>query len=310
MSLSSPISRRAPFRVLVLLGLLIPSTGCLFRRRPVEQQYSKAPLQNASQQELIDQIAKQATQIQSLQATADIDSSSGGIKKGHITDYKEIRGYVLLRKPGMLRMIGLLPVVRTTGFDMTSDGQQFKLWIPSKNRFVIGRDEVQVVQPAQPLENLRPQNIFEALLIRPVDSASEIAVLENGQELLHDDKGRAVVQDDYELVVIRRTGEGWALARKIMFSRVDLRPDRQLIYDERGNLASEARYADYKDYDGIPFPSRIEINRPQEEYDITLNLLKVEMNKKLTDDQFMLEQPAGADIVNLDHPQPSTADAR
>lgn len=276
----------------------------------MEQQYSKAPLQNASQQELIDQIAKQATQIQSLQATADIDSSSGGIKKGHITDYKEIRGYVLLRKPGMLRMIGLLPVVRTTGFDMTSDGQQFKLWIPSKNRFVIGRDEVQVVQPAQPLENLRPQNIFEALLIRPVDSASEIAVLENGQELLHDDKGRAVVQDDYELVVIRRTGEGWALARKIMFSRVDLRPDRQLIYDERGNLASEARYADYKDYDGIPFPSRIEINRPQEEYDITLNLLKVEMNKKLTDDQFMLEQPAGADIVNLDHPQPSTADAR
>lgn len=294
----------------MLLGLLIPSTGCLFRRRPVEQQYSKAPLQSASQQELIDRITKQATQIQSLQATADIDSSSGGIKKGHITDYKEIRGYVLLRKPGMLRMIGLLPVVRTTGFDMTSDGQQFKLWIPTKNRFVIGRDEVQVVQPAQPLENLRPKNIFDALLIRPIDAATEIAVVEDGEELLHDDKGHPVVQDDYELVVIRKTGEGWALARKIMFSRVDLRPDRQLIYDERGNLASEARYADYKDYDGIPFPSRIEINRPQEEYDITLNLLKVEMNKKLTDEQFMLEQPAGADIVNLDHPQPSTAAAQ
>jgi outer membrane lipoprotein-sorting protein len=296
--------------MLVLLGLLIPSTGCLFRRRPVEQQYSKAPLQSASQQELIDRITKQATQIQSLQATADIDSSSGGIKKGHITDYKEIRGYVLLRKPGMLRMIGLLPVVRTTGFDMTSDGQQFKLWIPTKNRFVTGRDEVQVVQPAQPLENLRPKNIFDALLIRPIDAASEIAVVEDGEELLHDDKGHPVVQEDYELVVIRKTGEGWALARKIMFSRVDLRPDRQLIYDERGNLASEARYADYKDYDGIPFPSRIEINRPQEEYDITLNLLKVEMNKKLTDEQFMLEQPAGADIVNLDHPQPSTAAAQ
>ena len=294
----------------MLLGLALSSTGCLFRRRPVEQQYSKAPLQAATQQELIDRVARQAAQIQALQATVDIDSSSGGIKKGHITDYKEIRGYVLLRKPNMLRMIGLLPVVRTTGFDMISDGQQFKLWIPPKNRFVIGRNEVQAVNPGQPLENLRPQNIFEALLIRPIDLANEIAVLENGQELLHDNKGRPVVQDDYELVVIRKTGDGWVLARKIIFGRVDLQPDRQLIYDDRGNLASEARYADYKDYEGISFPSRIEINRPQEEYDIVLNLLKVEMNKKLADEQFLLEQPAGAEVVNLDHPQPNSAAAQ
>jgi len=310
MTLYPPIRLGPTVRILVLLGLALSSTGCLFRRRPVEQQYSKAPLQAATQQELIDRVARQAAQIQALQATVDIDSSSGGIKKGHITDYKEIRGYVLLRKPNMLRMIGLLPVVRTTGFDMISDGQQFKLWIPPKNRFVIGRNEVQAVNPGQPLENLRPQNIFEALLIRPIDLANEIAVLENGQELLHDNKGRPVVQDDYELVVIRKTGDGWVLARKIIFGRVDLQPDRQLIYDDRGNLASEARYADYKDYEGISFPSRIEINRPQEEYDIVLNLLKVEMNKKLADEQFLLEQPAGAEVVNLDHPQPNSAAAQ
>jgi outer membrane lipoprotein-sorting protein len=309
MVLSSQFRKKA-VRALFLLGLAVPMAGCLFRTRPVEQQYSKAPLQAAAQQELIDRVARQAAQIQALQATVDIDSSSGGVKKGHITDYKEIRGYVLLRKPGMLRMIGLLPVVRTTGFDMTSDGQQFKLWIPPRNRFVIGRNEMQALNPAQPLENLRPQNIFEALLIQPVDPSNEIAVLENGQELLHDSKGRAVVQDDYELVVIHKTGERWALSRKIIFSRVDLQPDRQLIYDDHGNLASEARYADYKDYDGISFPSRIEIRRPQEEYDIVLNLRKVDMNKKLTDEQFVLEQPAGADVVNLDHPQPSTAIAK
>lgn len=297
-------------RVLVLLGLLVPSAGCLFRRRPVEQQYSKAPLQAATQQDLIDRVARQASLVQALQATVDIDSSSGGIKKGHITDYKEIRGYVLLRPPDMLRMIGLLPVVRTTAFDMTSNGQQFRLWIPPKNRFVLGRNEVQVANPAQPLENLRPQNVLEALLIRPVDPVNEIAVLENAQELLHDQKGRAVVQEDYELVVIRKAAGGWALSRKIIFSRMDLRPDRQLIYDEHGNLASEARYADYKDYQGVLFPSRIEINRPQEEYDLVLNLIKVEMNKALKDEQFVLEQPPGAEVVNLDHPQPNTAAAQ
>ena len=35
-----------------------------------------------------------------------------------------------------LHMIGLMPIVRTTAFDMVSDGQDFKLWIPPKNRFV------------------------------------------------------------------------------------------------------------------------------------------------------------------------------
>ena len=97
----------------------------------------------------------------------DIDTSAGGVKKGHVTDYKEIRGYVLARKPAMLHMIGLLPIVRTTAFDMVSDGQDFKLWIPPKNRFVMGRNAVQTRNPDQPMENIRPQNIYEALLIRP-----------------------------------------------------------------------------------------------------------------------------------------------
>ena len=99
----------------------------------------------------------------------DIDTSAGGVKKGHVTDYKEIRGYVLARKPAMLHMIGLLPIVRTTAFDMVSNGQDFKLWIPPKNRFVIGRNDVQTHNTDQPMENIRPQDIYDALLIRPID---------------------------------------------------------------------------------------------------------------------------------------------
>jgi len=41
------------------------------------------------------------------------------------------------------------------------------------------------------------------------------------------------------------------------------------------------------------FASTIEIERPRENYDITLNMVKLEINKALTDDQFALEQPAG-----------------
>ncbi|MGD0989755.1 MAG: DUF4292 domain-containing protein [Candidatus Sulfotelmatobacter sp.] len=300
--------RSAPFSALILILATLPTAGCLFHTRPVEETYSKAPLKEASQSALIDSINLQAQRIQSLQATVDIDTSVGGAKKGHVTDYKEIRGYVLARKPAMLHMIGLLPIVRTTAFDMVSDGQNFKLWIPPKNRFVVGSNEMESRNPDQPMENIRPKDIYDALLIRPVDNEREIAVLENGDEILHDAKGHRVLQEDYELIVIRKKDQNQGvLARKIVFSRIDLQPHRQYIYDEQGNLITDARYANYKEYDGVSFPSRIEISRPQEEYDITLNILKLELNKPLRDDQFALQQPPGAEVVHLNRPQPESS---
>lgn len=282
-------------------------TGCgvFLRTRPVEDQYSKAPLKQATQQELIDIINAQAESIQSLKATVDIDSSAGGMKKGQVTDYKEIRGYVLAKKPDSLHMIGLMPFVRTTAFDMVSEGQNFKLWIPPKNKFVIGKNEVTTPNISQPMENIRPQNIYEALLIRRIDPKTEIAVLENGYETLHDGKGHRVLQEDYELTVIKKADNGWALERKIIFSRTDLKPHEQFIYTEDGKIATDAKYAEYKDYSGTIFPSRIQIYRPQEEYDITLNMLKVEINTPLKDEQFVLTQPPGAQVVHLDRPQSS-----
>jgi hypothetical protein len=297
--------RSSPFLAFLVLLVVLPTTGCLFRTRPVEDRYSKAPLKESTQQELIDSINQQAEAIRTLKATVDIDSSAGGLKKGHVTDYKEIRGYVLARKPDSLHMIGLMPFVRTTAFDMVSDGQEFKLWIPPKNKFVIGKNQIVTPNADQPMESIRPQNIYEALLIRRIDPNTEIAVMENAYETLHDSKGHRVLQEDYELIIIRREGEGGKLERKIIFGRTDLKPHRQFIYDDSGNLATDAHYAEYKDFEGTSFPSRIEIYRPQEEYDITLHMLKLDINTPLKDEQFVLNQPPGAQVVHLDQPQSS-----
>jgi outer membrane lipoprotein-sorting protein len=146
---------------------------------------------------------------------------------------------------------------------------------------------------------VRPQNLYEAILIREIDPENEIAVLENGYETVLDSKRHRVEQPDYEVVVVKRGKKGWFLSRKIVFSRTDLKPHRQFIYDENGNLATDVRYGEYKDYDGTNFPVQIEIERPQEEYDITLNMVKLEFNKPMTDDQFALSQPPGAEVVRL-----------
>ena len=285
---------------------ILPLTGCLFRSRKVERVLSSVPLKIATQQELVEALNTQAAKIQTMQATVDIDTSVGGANRGKVTDYKEIRGYVLARKPSMLRMIGLLPIVRNRAFDMVSDGKEFKLWIPPKNRFVVGRNDVVTPNPKQPFENVRPQNIYEALLIRAIDPEQEIAVLENGFERVLDAKRRPYDQPDYELVVVRKGKVGWFLSRKIIFSRTDLQPHRQQIYDDNGVLVTDVRYGDYNEYDGIQFPKQTEIERPQEEYDITLNIVKLELNKPLNDDQFELQQPAGAEVVHLGQQNPQS----
>jgi outer membrane lipoprotein-sorting protein len=293
------------YRVLFVFLAILPLTGCLFRSRRVERQVSTAPLKSATQAELIDYINSQAAKIRTLQATVDIDTSVGGMKKGKVTDYQQIRGYILVRKPSMLRMIGLMPIVRNRAFDMVSDGRDFKLWIPPKNRFVIGRNDVESHNLEQPLENVRPQHIYDALILREIDPQNEIAVMENNFEVVTDAKHHQVQQADYEIDVIRRGQQGWSLSRKIIFSRTDLLPHRELVYDQSGNLATDAHYEEYKNYNGVNFPSQIEIWRPQEEYDITITIVKLQLNEPLPDDKFALAQPPGAQVVHLDQPQSS-----
>ena len=291
--------------VLLLVAVTVPLTSCLFRTRKVERQVSTAPLKSSTQQDLIDFVNQQASRIQSLQATVDIDASVGDEKNGRITDYKEIRGYILARKPAMLRMIGQMPIVRNTAFDMVSDGRDFKLWIPPKNKFVVGTNSVEAFQPQQRMENIRPQHIYDALLLREI-TPDEIAVLENGTEMVVDDKKHRVEQPNYRLEVIVKGSNGWYLSRKIEFSRTDLLPHRQQVYDQQGNVVSAANYQEYKDYGGIQFPTTIEIEMPREDYDITLKMVKLEINRPLKDEQFALAEPPGAEVVHLDQPKNSS----
>ena len=146
-------------------------------------------------------------------------------KKGKITDYKQIRGYVLARKPAMLRMIGLYPIVRNTAFDMVSDGTDFKLWIPAKNKFVVGRNDTRITQyQISPSRICALRHIYEAILLGAIDPQNEIAVRENDYETVVDSKGHRVEQPDYEVNMIRKGDKGWYLSRKIAFSRTDLLP--------------------------------------------------------------------------------------
>jgi hypothetical protein len=266
----------------------------------VETRLSTAKLQTASQQELIDRLNRDATIVKSLNATVDIDTSYGGEKRGKVTNFKEIRGYILVQEPNMLRMIGLYPIVRNKAFDVVSDGKEFKLSVPATNKFYVGHNEA-IEGSDSPLDTLRPQAIYDALLLQAVNPDNEIAVMEDSTEIVVDAKTHKVVkQPNYVLDVVRKTDKGWTLARKVMFDRTNLRPHRQVYFDDDGKPVTDANYQAYKEYDGISFPGYIDIQRPQEEYDIQLIMVKLSLNQPIAGDQFALTQPAGSELVNLD----------
>lgn len=301
------MSRSRYFFLSAVLALLATAPGCLFRTRTVEVRASTAKLESATQQQLVARINAAAAQIQSLSATVNIATSTGGAKKGKVTDYEEIKGYVLVRKPKMIRMIGLLPVVRSKAFDMVSDGNEFKLWIPPANKFFVGHNDISTPS-SNPLENLRPQQIYDALLLHQIDPAEEIAVLESANERVIDPHTKKLAeQPDYIINVIKKTGSEWRLDRKIIFDRSDLIAHRQIFYDPAGSVATDATYSSFRDYNGVNFPSVIQIWRPQEEYRISLVIEKLTINQPISNDQFALQAPPGAIMVDLDKNQNASA---
>src|ERR1700692_4843883 len=158
----------------LLVLMLASSPSCLVRRRIITRKSGQPaqPLLTADKERLIKEIADQYAAIQTLNATVDMAPALGTANKGKITEYKDVRAYILFRKPSSIRIIGLYPVVRNKAFDMVSDGTDFKLYIPAQNRFLVGRNELEKPS-ANKLENLRPQHFLEALIVRPVDPQND-----------------------------------------------------------------------------------------------------------------------------------------
>ena len=284
--------RRVPAAILLLLLLcLIPLglSSCLARRRAFTRSGGKPtqPLLVANQSTLVDIIARQYQAIHDFNATVDMVPALGSAEKSKITEYKDVRAFILFRKPGDIRLIGLYPVVRNKAFDMVSDGTNFKLYVPARNRFLVGRNEID--QPSEnKLENLRPQHFLEALLVRPIDANRDKLLLEN-----FTDEDNAF----YVLHVVHVNGGGeLQLDRTIWFNRYNLTIARQLIFDASGNILTDARYTEWRPYDNVAFPKHIEINRPRDEYAVVIDIVKMDINKGVSDDKFVLDQPEGTTL--------------
>ena len=258
------------------------STKVSVAERPVARE--------ASEEELLDRYNALARGLKSIDATLELKPTAGTKYSGVIDEYHEVKAFLLASRPYNIRMIGQVPVVGKTVFDMVSDGQTFEVSIPPKNKFLTGQVALER-QSSKPIENLSPQHLVDAVLW-PEVRKEEVVLIEE----YNDENAR------YYVLTVLRGGYKSEILRKVWFDRADLRVVRLQAYGPKGALLSDVRYANWQPVatgGAEEYPMSIRIDRPRDEYRLDLNISKIALNETLEADRFKLEAPAGADVVHV-----------
>jgi hypothetical protein len=289
--------RRLTFQVYLLLPLLL--TGCSFFPTTRKLPMPKAPLvtQTISPEELVSRLNQRWSAINTLTATVEMQPSVSNSKQGVAKDYPSVHGNILLRKPSDLRVLGRYFGVSV--FDMASNGDCFTLSIPHEDKVIKGCGPPKT-KSASTWENLRPGFFFDAMLVRGLEPDDQYSVTSETFMVEDAAKKRLLSVPNYILRITRYKpgSQKETPARVVYFHRDDLLPYQQDVYDGEGNPETQVTYSSYQDFEGSKYPSSVTIKRPLEEIQIVLTVDTVHENQPLPNDQFVVQTPAGATVVN------------
>jgi hypothetical protein len=146
--------------------------------------------------------------------------------------------------------------------------------------------------------------VFLDSLLVPGVKPEEFVTLTESQRILAQETKRkdAIEEPDYDLVVLKRRdtmSKVMVRERLVHISRVDMLPFEQDIYNDKGEIVTQATYDKYQTFNGQPFPTLITIKRPMDEYSLKIEVTKLVLNDKFDSDQFELTIPAGVVVTKM-----------
>lgn len=296
----TPTTRRNLLRIsLGTLAVILAGCGgqvSVVKNTPPAE---KPIVKDATRDELLENFNSIAGLINSLNATVELKPTAGSKYSGIIEEYHEVKAFLLAERPAYIRVIGQAPVIGTTVFDMASDGQEFRVSIPSKNKFLVGPVALERAS-SKPIENLRPQHLLDALLWPEIRKQETVLF-----EEFNDETAR------YYVLTVLRGGYQTEILRKIWFDRSNLEVARLQSFGPRGILLSDTRFSNWQSVDAakpapgasaIPnqqFPRSIRIERPHDDYRLDLQIAKITLNDDIPLDRFKLEQPPSSDLIRV-----------
>jgi outer membrane lipoprotein-sorting protein len=285
----------------LLITMSTGLTGCLSTTRAVQRTQAPEVYRTAGVEQLEKEVSDRDAAIRTLTASVLITASTGGGKEGEVKTYTSFKGYIVVRKPKNLRVIMQLPVLGSEALDMVSDGNTFTLLIPPRNKAIIGTNKV--TKPSKNgLENLRPAVFLDSLLVPGVGPDEYVTLTESTRVIQPQTKHQPVIEEpDYDLSVLRvKSDHVMQRERVIHISRVNMLPFQQDIYNDQGQVETQATYENYQAFGDQQFPSTINIRRPLDEYTLKIDVTKLTLNKELPDDQFALQIRPGMTVQKME----------
>ena len=290
--------RRSGCAVAFALSFLAAGCSIIPIKRHLPVPKAPAVVLSATPEQLVNQLDQRWDALHTLTATVEIQATEFQTAQGFEKDFPSCRGYILMRKPKMLRVMGTYFGVPF--FNMASDGTHFTLVIPSKNLVIEGENSVTEKNPKSPMLNLRPDFFLDAITVRGLNSDDEYMVVNDTETVEDTAKKHLYIEPEYVLSVMRpKSGREITPVRVITFHRDDMLPYAQDIYDSDGNLETQVTYSNYAQFTAGKYPSRVTIKRPKEGIQLVLTVVNVKENIELSDNQFRVKIPDGAKIEEL-----------
>jgi hypothetical protein len=302
--------------ILLFISSSLLSLSCVSReiRVPV----FITPIEEATLEQLIEKI-NQFESIRTFTARCDLQfQSQKNAELGLGRQYRTAEGLLVLARPGNIRLMIQVPVVKTKVAEMASDGKRFQVIVyPEEHRaFLQGSNdrtyEVKQTNMAQdprrrqqaPFAKIRPQHFTTGLLIDPVrpNDAETRVVLEEYQQIEDDVRPNAprdghIIRSYYFVSVIKLGSANRAqLTRKYWFDRTkELHMVREQVYEGEGRLVEEVsydRFVTHPQFDGF-LPTRVLISRPSDSYSVTIDFNRdsVKLNGEVLAQAFTLQKP-------------------
>ncbi len=285
------------------------AVGCAVSRKQAVPPAQIRPALEATKSQLIAAYNDQARAIHTVNAAVRLSPVAGSVYSGVIEEYRDVGGFILAAEPAMIRIIGQAPVLAKNIFDMISDGHTFRIYIPSKNKFLVGSTELERTAKS-PIENLRPQHILDALFWPELPAQASVLF----------EQLDAPLARYYVLTLVRPSDSGLEIGRKVWFDRADLRISRIQIYGLAGRLDSDIVFGDWRaggtatagnSYEALPagsavplFPYEMRVTRPQQNYQLAVTVTRVTLNAEVSADRFVLPQPPDTELVQVGEAEP------
>ncbi len=295
--------------------------------------------ENATETDLLGEVSRYA-RVNSMRAKMDLKFEDNSFAELGIAEkYRTAPGEIVVQRPANIFLKVQLPVVGSDIAQMTSDGEKFRVAILQDNsggkykKFLLGtnsadysvlQEQVQkmdldngklIKENVNAFANLRPQHFTDAVLMRPIDAASNLYVQstilqeEQNTDVAKKSPLLRVLRGYYLLDEIHKNEDGTSsVLRRFWFDRVgSVRLARQQIFDAKGEIESDIVYGntgnlgDGGEYANLPL--QIEVTRPKEKYKMRLTYQAPEtvtIGKAFPQGAFVLQNTWNLQEVDLD----------